>query len=141
MAANCSKGYCFKYFLFYFYFLIEITGSLNSISHGGGFCFPSSKVFYMLEFKSLAARAYPICNLDNLFYSWRTLVHPEPSLLTLVRQVESKWNTCKYRWKILLKLQFILFIKLCFLLLFVWLCTLRGYTNLLKKAIFHGLVV
>lgn len=47
----------------------------------------------MLEFKSLAARAYPICNLDNLFYSWRMLIHPEPSLLTLltlVRQVESK---------------------------------------------------
>ena len=77
-------------FYFFFYFLIEITGSLNSISHEGGFCFPSSKVFYMLEFKSLAARAYPICNLDNLFYSWRMLVHPEPSLLTLVRQVESK---------------------------------------------------
>ena len=90
----------------------------------------------MLEFKSLAARAYPICKLDNLFYSWRMLVHPEPSLLTLVHQVESKWNTCKYRWKILLKLQFILFIKLCFFLLFVWLCTLRGCMNLLKKQYF-----
>lgn len=52
--------------------------------------FPLAKSFTQLEFKSLAARAYPICNLDNLLYSWRMLVHPEPSLLTLVRQVESK---------------------------------------------------